>query len=176
MAALGKLWNAARPGSGVSPLLENGGFDESAAALAGAAEQSGRWPTYERKVRRVYEGEFSFPVGVNTLAAALELDFTAQTERGAAMVVERGAAPGGRLFPQEYQPDRSLTLIPTDSVFTKELVWLSRAEFPPTSGFSRFAEYVSTANPNLTIGGRFSMFFSDVSGGAQIVGSSIVRR
>ncbi len=175
LAALGRLWNAARPGSDISPQLGNNGFDESCVALAGAAEQSGRWPTYERKIRRAYEGEFSFPVGANTLAAALQLNFTAQTERGAAMVVERGVAPGGRLFPQEYQPDRSLSLIPADSVFSKELVWLSRAELPYEAGLSRFAEYVSTANPNLTLGGRFSMFFQDVAGGARIVGSFIVR-
>lgn len=175
LAALGKLWDAVRPGSATKPLMKNSGLDETGAALAGAAEESGGWTTYERSVQRTYQGDFTFPVGLNTLAAALELDFTAQAERGAAMVLERGVAPGGRLFPQEYQPDQSRGLIPTDRVYDKELVWLSRAEFPPTSGFSRFAEYVSTANPNLTIGDRFSMFFHDVAGGAQIVGSSIVR-
>ena len=175
VAALGKLWQAVQPGSVATPLVNNAGVDETTAALSGAAEESGSWTTYERSIHRSYQGEFTFPVGANTLAAALELDFTAQAERGAAMVMERGVAPGGRLFPQEYQPDQSRALIPTDKVYDKELLWLSRAEFPPTSGFSRFAEYVSTANPNLTIGGRFSMFFSDVSGGAQIVGSSVVR-
>lgn len=175
VAALGKLWDAVRPGSTITPLINNRGVDETTAALAGAAEESGTWTTYERSIDRSYQGEFTFPIGANTLAAALELDFTAQAERGAAMVLERGVAPGGRLFPQEYQPDQSRALIPTDKIFDKELVWLSRAEFLPTSGFSRFAEYVSTANPNLTIGGRFSMFFHDVAGGAQIVGSDFVR-
>ena len=175
LAALGALWNEARPGSGVSPQLRNDAFHESCVALADVADQTGRWLTYERSVRRTFEGEFAFPVGANTLAAALELDFTAETERGASMVVERGVLLGGRLFPQEYQPDRTLSLIPTDSIFNKELAWLSRAEFPPISGFSRFAEYVSPANPNLTIGGRFSMFFHDVGQGAQILGSAIMR-
>lgn len=175
VAALGKLWNAVRPGSTTKPLLNNGGVEESGAALAGAAEELGSWTTYERTVQRTYQGEFAFPIGANTLAAALELDFSATGERGAAMVVERGVAPGGRLFPQEYQPDQSRSLIPTDKVYEKELTWLLRAEFPPTSGFSRFAQYVSTADPNLTIGGRFSMFFHDVAGGAQIVGSDFAR-
>ncbi len=175
VAALGKLWAAVRPGSGIKPVMNNAGVDETSAALAGAAEESGSWATYERSVHRTYQGEFTFPIGANTLAAALELDFTAQAERGAVMVVERGVAPGGRLFPQEYQPDQSRGLIPSDQVYDKELLWLSRAEFPPTSGFSRFSEYVSTANPSLTIGGRFSMFFHDVAGGAQIVGSDFIR-
>lgn len=175
VAALGKLWQAIKPGSGITPKLNNSGTEEAGAALAGAAEELGSWTTYERSVQRSYAGEFTFPIGADTLAAALELDFTAQGELGAAMVVERGVAPGGRLFPQEYQPDQSRSLIPPGKAYDKEKLWLSRAEFPPTAGFSRFAEYVSTANPNLTIGGRFSMFFSDVSGGAQIVGSSIVR-
>jgi hypothetical protein len=175
VAALGKLWDAVRPGSTTTPLINNRGVDETTAALAGAAEESGSWTTYERSIHRTYQGEFTFPIGANTLAADLELDFTAQAERGAAMVLERGAAPGGRLFPQEYQPDQSRALIPADKIYDKELVWLSRAEFPPTSGFSRFAEYVSTANPNLTIGGRFSMFFHDVADGAKIVGSDFMR-
>ncbi|MBI4327291.1 MAG: fibronectin type III domain-containing protein, partial [Chloroflexi bacterium] len=175
VAALGKLWNAVWPGNVITPLINNRGVDETTAALAGAAEESGSWTTYERSIHRTYQGEFTFPIGANTLAAALELDFTAQAERGAAMVVERGVAPGGRLFPLEYQPDQSRALIPTDKVYDKELSWLSRAEFPPTSGFSRFAEYVSTSNPNLTIGGRFSMFFHDVAGGARIVGSDFLR-
>lgn len=175
VAALGKLWDAVWPGNVITPLINNRGVDETTAALAGASEELGSWTTYERSIHRSYQGEFTFPVGANPLAAALELDFTAQTERGAVMVVERGVAPGGRLFPQEYQPDQSRGLIPADKVYDKELIWLSRAEFPPTSGFSRFAEYVSTANPNLTVGGRFSMFFHDVAGGAQIVGSDFVR-
>ena len=174
VAALGTLWAAVWPGGGTPPLLNNRGVDETTAALAGAAEESRYWTTYERSIQRSYQGEFTFPIGASTLAAALQLNFSAQGERGAAMVVERGVAPGGRLFPQEYQPDQSRALIPADNIFDKELQWLSRAEFPPTSGFSRFAEYVSTANPNLTIGDRFSMFFHDVAGGAQIVGSSIV--
>lgn len=175
VAALGKLWNTVRPGSATTPLLNRAGVDETSTALAGAAEEVASWTTYERSIQRTRSAEFSFPIGVNTLAAALELNFTAQGERGAGMVIERGVAPGGRLFPQEYQPDQSLALIPTSTILDKELVWLARAEFPLTSGFSQFAKYFSTADPNLTVGGRFSMYFSDVIGGAQIVGSAIVR-
>ena len=99
LAALGKLWDAVQPGSPSKPVMNNGGVDETSAALAETAEAWGSWTTYERSIQRTYKGEFTFPIGANTLAAALELDFSAQVERGAAMVLERNrpARPCGVL-------------------------------------------------------------------------------
>jgi hypothetical protein len=52
VAALGKLWDAVWPGNVITPLINNRGVDETTAALAGAAEESGSWTTYYTSLSR----------------------------------------------------------------------------------------------------------------------------
>jgi len=176
----GKLWcevnEASQPESTSSPLLTTTSLDTTGSSLADTANQLGDWLTYERSIKRCYKKEADFPIGLDLTGVGLKFNFGAEVKCGATMVLERGVTVGDRCFPLATSPDQSRNLIPSDTVFEKEAVWLSHADFPVISDFfSRFSEYISTANPNLTIGGRFSMFFHDVADGAQIVGSDLRR-
>jgi hypothetical protein len=127
LAALGSAWQLLKTGFTGQSQLKPQHADDLVGGILDAPDAENNVLGYARTLYTATIWEMPLEAEVQAIAGGLGLSLDAKVERGAEGVLEQGQIWHSLRMPLQWYPNTTAGLIPSDTLLTKEAVWIKNA-------------------------------------------------